>query len=87
MSLDLVQVRGLDLFPCHALDQTGSLDGITDSDQDDMGLETVSMHEQGGEERVERIDTLDLFERDVFSVQARVGFISEGLIEKWSSAD
>ena len=67
VTLDLVQVRSVDLFTNHALNQTRSLNRVADTDQDDMGLETITVHQQSGEERVESIDTLDLFESDVFS--------------------
>lgn len=46
-ALDLVQIGGIDLFAGYTLDQGRRLYGVADSDQDDMGLEAVSMHQQG----------------------------------------
>ena len=68
MALDGSDVGRRHLLALHTLDKSCRLSWVADSNENDVGLQAVSVYEQGGEQRVERVHSLDFFESDVFSV-------------------
>jgi len=69
MGLDSSDIGRRYLLALHTLNKGCRLSGITDSNENNVGLQAVSVYEQGGEQWIERVHSLDLFESDVFSVQ------------------
>lgn len=68
MALDSSDIGRRYLLALHTPDKGCRSSGVADSNENNVGLQAVSVHEQGGEQRVERVHPLDLFESDVFSV-------------------
>jgi hypothetical protein len=68
MALDGSDIGRRYLLALHTLDQGCRLSGVTNANENNVGLQAVSVYEQGGEQRVERVHPLDFFESDVFSV-------------------